>query len=195
MENPPINLGRVRPELYWYPFSIVCRTQRDIFGRSFHTVKFLLEVPASRDWFLDLYVVVQSERHPETANRQEASELTTLKPSSEGAGIPRPLRLLRWILRYALAGGCSLKHTRWQGGQNGLLRTPKGDGHRKITTLNYDRSTSGGGGPHWPHPLWRPITPGFISHVLQDISRKAFPPLKRQNRRNGVPLKGNWYFD
>ncbi len=43
------------------PFSIVCRTQRDIFGRSFHAVKFLLEVPASRDWFLDLYVVVQSE--------------------------------------------------------------------------------------------------------------------------------------
>ncbi len=49
----------------------------------------LLEVPASGDWFLDLYVVVQSERHPETANRQEASELTALKPSSEGAGIPK----------------------------------------------------------------------------------------------------------
>ncbi len=74
------------------PFSIICRTQRDIFGRSFHAVKILLEVPASRDWFLDLYVVVQSERRSETANRQEASELTALKPSSEGAGIPRPLR-------------------------------------------------------------------------------------------------------
>ncbi len=52
----------------------------------------LLEVPASGDWFLDLYVVVQSERHPETANRQEASELTALKPSSEGAGIPKATR-------------------------------------------------------------------------------------------------------
>ncbi len=35
---------------------------------------------------------MQSERRPEMANRQEASELTALKPSSEGAGIPRPLR-------------------------------------------------------------------------------------------------------
>ncbi len=59
-------------------------------GRSFHAVKFLLEVPASRDWFLDLYVVVQLEQRPEMANRQEASELAALKPSSEGAGIPRP---------------------------------------------------------------------------------------------------------
>ncbi len=57
----PHKPGRARPELYLYPFSIVCRTQRDIFGRSFHAVKILLEVPASRDWFLDLYVVVQSE--------------------------------------------------------------------------------------------------------------------------------------
>ncbi len=31
------------------------------------------------------------ERRPELANRQEVSELTALKPSSEGAGIPRPL--------------------------------------------------------------------------------------------------------
>ncbi len=35
---------------------------------------------------------MQSERRPETVNRQETSELTTLKPSSEGAGISRPLR-------------------------------------------------------------------------------------------------------
>ncbi len=41
--------GRARPRLYWYPFSIVCRTQWEIFGRSFHAVKILLEVPASRD--------------------------------------------------------------------------------------------------------------------------------------------------
>ncbi len=132
---------------------------------------------------------MQSERHPETANRQEASELTTLKPSSEGAGIPRPLRLLRWILRYALAGGCSLKHTRWQGGQNGLLRTPKGDGHRKITTLNYDRSTSGGGSSLaspalTSHYTWIDFTCAS-RHITQSV------PLKRQNRRNRVPLKGN----
>ncbi len=53
-------------------------------GRSSHAVKFLLEVPVCRDWFLDLYVVLQLERRPETANRQEASEPTALKPSSEG---------------------------------------------------------------------------------------------------------------
>ncbi len=41
------------------------------------------------------YVVVQSERRPEMANRQEASELNALKPSLEGAGIPRPLR--SWV--------------------------------------------------------------------------------------------------
>ncbi len=81
VKNTPIN-----------SFSIICRTQRDIFVRSFHVVKILLEVPASRDWFLDLYVVVQSERHSEMANQQESSELTALKPSSEGAVIPRPLR-------------------------------------------------------------------------------------------------------
>ncbi len=92
VENTPINLGGQHPNCIWYPFSIVCRTQRDIFGRSFHAAKILLEVPACQDWFLDLYVVVQSERHPETANRQEASELTALKHSLEGAGIPRPLR-------------------------------------------------------------------------------------------------------
>ncbi len=50
------------------------------------------EVSASRDWFLDFYVFVQSERCPETVNRQYTSELTALKPSSEGAGILRPLR-------------------------------------------------------------------------------------------------------
>ncbi len=88
----PHKPGRSRPELYWYDFSIVCRTQWDIFGRSFHAVKILLQVSASWDWFLDLYVVVQSERCPEMANRQEASELTALKTSSEGAGIQRPLR-------------------------------------------------------------------------------------------------------
>ncbi len=53
-------------------------------GRSSHAVKFLLEVPVCRDWFLDLYVVLQLEWRPETANRQEVSELTALKPSSEG---------------------------------------------------------------------------------------------------------------
>ncbi len=83
----PHKPGRARPGLYWYPFSIVCRIQRDIFGRSFHAVKILLEVPASRDWFLDVYVIVQSERCSETANQQEPSELSALKPSSEGAGI------------------------------------------------------------------------------------------------------------
>ncbi len=92
VENTPINLGGRDPNCIWYPFSIVCRTQQDIFGRSFHAVKILLELPESRDWFLDLYVVVQSERCPETANGEEASKLTALKPSSEGAGIPRPLR-------------------------------------------------------------------------------------------------------
>ncbi len=40
--------------------------------------KILIEVPISRDWFLDLYVFVQSERRPETVNRQDVSELTTL---------------------------------------------------------------------------------------------------------------------
>ncbi len=54
----------------------------------------------SRDWFLDLYVVVH---------------------------------VSGWTLRYALAGDWStLKHTRWQSWQNGLLRTPKGDEHRKM---------------------------------------------------------------
>ncbi len=90
--NPPINLGGREPNCIDTLFSIVCRTQQDIFGRSFHAVKILLEVPASRDWFLDLYVVVLSEQRPETEIRHEASELTTLKPSSEGVGIPRPLR-------------------------------------------------------------------------------------------------------
>ncbi len=47
---------------------------------------------STRDWFLDLYVFVQSEQRFETAYRPELSELTALKPSSEGAGIPRPLR-------------------------------------------------------------------------------------------------------
>ncbi len=54
--------------------------------------KIILEVPASRDWFLDLYVFVQSERHPEAVNRQETSELTVPKSSSERVGILRPLR-------------------------------------------------------------------------------------------------------
>ncbi len=54
--------------------------------------KIILEVPASRDWFLELYVFVRTERRPEMVNRQDASELTALKPSSEGAGSPRPLR-------------------------------------------------------------------------------------------------------
>ncbi len=54
--------------------------------------KVLLEVPASRDWLLDLYVVVQSEGRLEMANCQETSELTALKPSSKGASIPGPLR-------------------------------------------------------------------------------------------------------
>ncbi len=38
-----------------------------------------------------LCLVLKSELRPEMANWQEESELTTLKPSSEGAGIPRPL--------------------------------------------------------------------------------------------------------
>ncbi len=57
--------------------------------------KILLEVPASRDWFLDLYVFVRTERCPETVNQQDASELITLKSSSEGAGTPRPLHF--WV--------------------------------------------------------------------------------------------------
>ncbi len=91
VENSPINLGgQTRTVLI--PFSIDCRTQWDIFGRSLHAVKILLDVPASRDWFLDLFVVVQSEWRPETANRQKASELTAMKPSLEGAGTVCKLR-------------------------------------------------------------------------------------------------------
>ncbi len=87
VENTPINLGgQTRTVLI--PFSIVCRTQWDIFGRSLHAVKILLDVPASRDWFLDLY----AEWCPETANRQKASELTAMKPSLEGAGTVCKLR-------------------------------------------------------------------------------------------------------
>ncbi len=58
----------------------------------------------------------------------------------------------RWTLRYALAGDrCALKDTRWQGWQNGPLKTPEGDGHCKTWCwpLHF-----GGGGwdPHWPEP-------------------------------------------
>ncbi len=114
------------------PFSIICRTQRDIFGRSFHAVKILQEVPASRDWFLDLYVVVQSERRSETANRQEASELTTLKPSSEGAGIPRPLRF--WVDPEICARQRPLRPEAHEVARlaDRPLRTSKGGGHCKI---------------------------------------------------------------
>ncbi len=83
------HLGGKHP---YKPFFYSLQDPTRYIGRSFHAVKFLLEVPASRDWFLDLYVVVQLERRPETADRQEASALTALKPSSEGAAIPRPLR-------------------------------------------------------------------------------------------------------
>ncbi len=61
----------------------------------------LLEVPGSRDWFMDLFVFVQSERHPEAVNRQEASELTAPKPSWEGLGILRPLRFRVDLGKYA----------------------------------------------------------------------------------------------
>ncbi len=75
-----------RPELYLIPLFY------SLPYSEFSTLsKIVLEVPASRDWFLDLYVFVQSERHPEAVNLQEASELTAPKPSSEGAGIPKPL--------------------------------------------------------------------------------------------------------
>ncbi len=39
VDNTPMNLGGRDPNCIWYPFSIVCRTQRDIFGRSFHAAK------------------------------------------------------------------------------------------------------------------------------------------------------------
>ncbi len=128
----PHKPGRSRPELYWYDFSIVCRTQWDIFGRSFHAVKILLQVSASWDWFLDLYVVVQSERCPEM-NRQEASELTALKTSSEGAGIQWPLRFrvdAEICARQRPLGPEEQQSGR--GWQSGPLRTPKDDGHRKM---------------------------------------------------------------
>ncbi len=128
------------------PFSIICRTQRDIFGRSFHAVKILLEVSASRDWFLDLYVVVQSERRSETANRQEASELTTLKPSSEGAGIPRPLRF--WIGPWDMRSRETAAPWSTRGGRVG--RTVPWRHRRETDTVKWGvvRSTSwwGGGG-------------------------------------------------
>ncbi len=77
--------------------------------QDFHAVKIQrLEVLASRDWFLDLYVVVQSEGHPEMANREEASKLTDLNPKAT--------TFPGGTLRYMLAGDrCALKHTRWQG--------------------------------------------------------------------------------
>ncbi len=113
-------------------FSIVCRTQRDIFGRSFHAVKILLEVPASRDWFLDLYVVVQSERRPEWRTDRKRLNWLLWNPPLRGRA-SQVHYVSGWTLRYALAGDrCALKHTRWQGWQNGPLKTPKVDGHRKM---------------------------------------------------------------
>ncbi len=57
----------------------------------------LQEEPASRDWFLDLYIFVRTERHLEMVNRQDASKLTALKSSSEGVGTPRPLRFRVYV--------------------------------------------------------------------------------------------------
>ncbi len=113
--------------------------------------KIILEVPASRDWFLDLYVFVWTEQRPETVNRQDASELTALKSSSEGAGTPRPLRFRVDLEIYALAGDCcDLKHTRWQGWQTSPLRISKGDGHCKMRCQPLYLE---GGTPQWPEPL------------------------------------------
>ncbi len=81
---------------------------------------------------------MQSELRPETANRQEASELTALKPSSEGAA-SQGHNVSGWTLRYALAGDrCTLKHMRWQVWQN----------QRETDTVKrgVDHFTSGGGG-------------------------------------------------
>ncbi len=39
VDKTPMNLGGRDPNCIWYPFSIVCRTQWDIFGRSFHAIK------------------------------------------------------------------------------------------------------------------------------------------------------------
>ncbi len=89
----PHEPGRARPKLYLIPFSYSLSGPNEIYLAEVSTLsKILLAVPASRDWFLDLYLFVQSERRPEAVNRQEASALTVPKPSSEGAGIPRPLR-------------------------------------------------------------------------------------------------------
>ncbi len=57
VEITPINLGETRTVLIPFLYSLQDPTR--YIGRSFHAVKFLLEVPASRDWFLDLCVVVQ----------------------------------------------------------------------------------------------------------------------------------------
>ncbi len=143
VENTPINLGGRDPNCIWYPFSIVCRTQRDIFGRSFHAVKILLEVPAFRDWFLDLYVVVQSEWHPEMANRQEASELTALKPSSEGAGIPRPLRFR--VDPEICARRRPLRPEALEVAGLAEQSSEDTEGRRTPVKLGVDRSTWGGG--------------------------------------------------
>ncbi len=52
-----------------------------------------------------------------------------------------------WTLRYALAGDRrTLKHTRWRGWQNGLPRTPKGNGHSKMRCWLLHFGGGGGGG-------------------------------------------------
>ncbi len=75
VENTPIN-----------PFIYSLQDPTRYIGRSFHAVKFLLEVPDSRDWFLDLYVVEQLERHLECQDFFSAAFIkviiTVLRPVS-----------------------------------------------------------------------------------------------------------------
>ncbi len=132
VENTPINLGGRHPNCIWYPFSIVCRTQRDIFGRSFHAAKILLEVqPVETGFWICMQLCSQNDILKRRTDRKPLNWPLWNTPrrgwASQGHYVSG------WTLRYALAGDrCTLKYTRWQGWQNGPLRTPKGDKHRKM---------------------------------------------------------------
>ncbi len=164
-ENTSINLGWARPRLYWYPFSIVCRTQWEIFGRSFHAVKILLEVPASRDSLVSGFICSCASQNDVLKRQTERNRLNwpLWNPPRRGRASQRPLRF-RWALRYALTGDCYAWGTR-----GGRVGRPDPWGHRRETGTvkgGVNRSTSKGKSSL----AWAPRASGPFPHSLLRIN-------------------------
>ncbi len=127
VDKTPMNLGGRDPNCIWYFFSIVCKTQWGIFGRSFHAVKnstWGTSLSRLVSGFVCICAVRMTSWSSEPAGSVWADRSETLL---RGSGHPESTTFPGgpWDMR-------SLETAAPWSTRGEDLRTSKGDGHRKM---------------------------------------------------------------